>query len=222
MHGTCRVSVRGVRPFSLSCAIALGSLVARRGNSLEGNIAYPRLLTELPLAVLSENESPFFTCKNFMPNFFLTDANGQKHQINEQQLQALAAQGKITPNTPLETDTGHKGLAGQIPGLQFNAAAPSPFAQPAQVTPPPAGSGTVSGKKSGASTVALILGILGMLALPIFPLFAFPITVAGLICGRRGLAKDGSGIAKAGFILSIIGLALVFLFVAIDVFSTYR
>ena len=55
--------------------------------------------------------------------------------MNEQQLQALATQGKITPNTPLETDTGHKGLAGQIPGLTFSATTPPPFAQAA----PPAG-----------------------------------------------------------------------------------
>ena len=66
-----------------------------------------------------------------MPNFFITDKNGTKHSFNEQQLQALAAQGRITPNTPLESDTGHKGAAGQIPGLQFNAATP-----PVHQTPP--------------------------------------------------------------------------------------
>jgi len=55
-----------------------------------------------------------------MPNYFYIDANGQKHGlVNDQQLQALAAQGVITPNTPLETEGGHKGTAGQIPGLQF-------------------------------------------------------------------------------------------------------
>jgi len=68
-----------------------------------------------------------------MPNFFITDKNGTKHSFNEQQLQALAAQGRITPNTPLESDTGHKGLAGQIPGLF--AAAPSPFAQSQPMSP---------------------------------------------------------------------------------------
>jgi len=73
-----------------------------------------------------------------MTTFFLTDKNGTKHSLNEQQLQALAAKGKITPNTPLEAEGGHQGLAGQIPGLQFNtAAAPPPFAQPAQTTPAP-------------------------------------------------------------------------------------
>jgi len=75
-----------------------------------------------------------------MANFFYTDANGQKHQVNEQQLQALAAKGIIKPDTPLETDTGHQGLAGQIPGLNFNTSPPPPPpppAQPAQVAPIP-------------------------------------------------------------------------------------
>ena len=55
-----------------------------------------------------------------MPNYFYIDANGQKHGlINDQQLKALAERGIITPTTPLMTDTGHKGVAGQIRGL-FN------------------------------------------------------------------------------------------------------
>ena len=70
-------------------------------------------------------------------NYFYTDANGQKIPATEQQLQALINQGIITPTTPLETDGGHTGLAGQIPGLNFNIAMPSPFAQPAQALPPP-------------------------------------------------------------------------------------
>lgn len=62
-----------------------------------------------------------------MANFFYTDANGQKQgPITDQQLKALAAKGIVTPNTPLETDSGHKGVAGQIPGLQFNTTSPSP------------------------------------------------------------------------------------------------
>jgi len=52
-----------------------------------------------------------------MPNFYYTDENGQKGLINPQQLKALAVQGIITPDTPLETDTGYKGKAGQIKGL---------------------------------------------------------------------------------------------------------
>ena len=65
-----------------------------------------------------------------MPNYLYLDANGQKQgPVNDQQLQVLAARGIITPDTPLATDTGHKGKAGQIRGL-FNTA-PSPFVQPA-------------------------------------------------------------------------------------------
>ena len=70
-----------------------------------------------------------------MTNFFYTDTSGQKQQINDQQLQALAAKGIITPTTLLETDSGHQGMAGQIPGLNFSNAAPSPFAQPVRAPP---------------------------------------------------------------------------------------
>jgi len=70
-----------------------------------------------------------------MPNYFYTDASGQKQQINDQQLQTLAAKGIITPTTPLETDSGHTGVAGQIPGLNFNTAAPPPFGQSAVPSP---------------------------------------------------------------------------------------
>ena len=70
-----------------------------------------------------------------MPNFFYLDQNNQKQgPLNAQQIKTLAAQGVINPNTPLETDGGHKGLAGQIPGLF--AAPPSPF-QPSQPIPVP-------------------------------------------------------------------------------------
>ena len=69
-----------------------------------------------------------------MTYYFYFDQNNQKQgPISEQQIQTLAVQGVITPNTPLETDTGHKGVAGQIPGLNFNAAAH--FAQTASQTP---------------------------------------------------------------------------------------
>ena len=98
-----------------------------------------------------------------MTNFFRYDASGQKRgPFNEQQLQALAAHGKILPTTPLETDTGYKGTAGQIPGLQFNTAAPSPFTQ---TQPPPSVNypGTRNPKsRIVAAFLALFLGHLGI------------------------------------------------------------
>jgi len=64
-----------------------------------------------------------------MPNYFYADANGQKQgPVDEQQLQELIDQGVINPNTRLVTDTGHKGNAGQVPGLKFNTVS-SPFTQ---------------------------------------------------------------------------------------------
>ena len=52
-----------------------------------------------------------------MPNFYITDTKGQRHLFTPQQLKALAEKGKITPDTLLETDNGHKGFARQIKGL---------------------------------------------------------------------------------------------------------
>jgi hypothetical protein len=61
------------------------------------------------------------TNQNTMPNFYYIDANGQRQgAISPSQLKELVARGIVTPDTPLETDTGHKGKAGQIKGL-FNA-----------------------------------------------------------------------------------------------------
>jgi len=66
-----------------------------------------------------------------MPNFLYTDAYGeQQGPFDLQQLQALADQGIITPDTLLRTDSGHQGAARQIPGLRFKVAAPSPSPSP--------------------------------------------------------------------------------------------
>ena len=71
-----------------------------------------------------------------MPNFFYFDQSNQKlGPVTEEQLRELAAQGTITPQTPMETDTGHKGVAGQIPGLTFGTAPPNPFAQSVPASP---------------------------------------------------------------------------------------
>jgi hypothetical protein len=53
-----------------------------------------------------------------MANWFYFDANGNKQgPITPQQLKALADRGIVSPGTAMETDTGKKGVAGQIPGL---------------------------------------------------------------------------------------------------------
>ena len=72
-----------------------------------------------------------------MPNFFYTDANGTKQgPLTPQQLQALINRGTIVAATPLETDSGHTGLAGQIPDLIFPSTTESPFALPVQAPAP--------------------------------------------------------------------------------------
>ena len=76
-----------------------------------------------------------FPCNSIlidMANYFYTDFNGQRQgPVDDQQLKELAASGVITPQTSLETDTGHQGTAGQIPGL---------FAAPFAVATAPGGS----------------------------------------------------------------------------------
>jgi len=69
-----------------------------------------------------------------MARYYFLDATGQKQgPYDEQQLQTLVSQGVITLNTPLETDGGHQGVAGQIPWLEFNAVVPPFLGERAQV-----------------------------------------------------------------------------------------
>ena len=60
-------------------------------------------------------------------SFFYTDANGNKQgPLTPEQLQTLATKGIITPDTLLESEAGQQGKAGQIRGLKFKTADPSP------------------------------------------------------------------------------------------------
>jgi len=57
-----------------------------------------------------------------MAKYFYTGGDGIKRgPYNEQHLQELVTRGLIGKNTPLETDTGHVGLVGQVPGLKFDS-----------------------------------------------------------------------------------------------------
>jgi len=67
-------------------------------------------------------------------NYFYHDQTNQKQgPVTEQQLKELAEQGVIGPQTPMETDTGHKGTAGQIPGLFPAASVQVPHSASKQV-----------------------------------------------------------------------------------------
>ena len=86
-------------------------------------------------------------------NFFYFNQNNQKlGPVSEAQLKELAAQGAISPDTPMETDDGHKGTAGQIPGL-FATVPPS-----STQTPPMTGeTDTKQNKNVGGSIVSWLL-----------------------------------------------------------------
>lgn len=79
-----------------------------------------------------------------MANWFYYDGNGTKFgPVNGATLKALAQHGVLRPDTVVETETGQRGHAGAITGLEFGgtAAPPAPPAfssMPAQsVSPPP-------------------------------------------------------------------------------------
>jgi len=96
-----------------------------------GRTALAKNVTGLTFANVPIPNNP----QNSKPNYFYYDDNGYKYgPVSEQQIQSMAEQGIINPNTPLESDTGHKGTAGQIPGL-FAATSPQPDPLP---TPPSA------------------------------------------------------------------------------------
>ena len=129
-----------------------------------------------------------------MPNYYYFNASGQKYGlVSDQQLQALAAQGVITPSTPLETEGGHKGLAGQIPGLKFNTAPPPSFVQQEHTTPYSQGASSYSQTNESESVVGSIFSWLFDFAfrdlrLPIINLWACRIVyvicfIAAIITG---------------------------------------
>ena len=55
--------------------------------------------------------------------YYFDQINKKRGLFNVQELRELATRGIITPHTPMETDTGYKGVAGQIPGLFDNVPA---------------------------------------------------------------------------------------------------
>ena len=94
--------------------------------------------------------------KPTMPNYFFNDSDGIKRgPLTIERLQTLIDRGVITPTTPLETDTGHTGLAGQIPGLNFNTAVPLPIA-----SRPPRTGGTYTQQNGNSVSGSIISWLL--------------------------------------------------------------
>ncbi|MGL4944516.1 MAG: hypothetical protein ACRC46_15145 [Thermoguttaceae bacterium] len=112
--------------------------------------------------------SPFPTfhrSNTAMPNYFYHDASSVRQgPIDDQQLQVLVARRVIVPTTPLETDTGHKGLAGQIPNL-FDAVPPiseSPFVAPMPTSMSASPTPATQRDRQTFVALAILLGGLGI------------------------------------------------------------
>ena len=81
-----------------------------------GNLSIERT-TLLFLCGLVGGLGRFSISLSVMNYFYFDQTNQKRGPVSESQLRELAAKGLIGTHTPMETDTGHKGVAGQIPGL---------------------------------------------------------------------------------------------------------
>jgi hypothetical protein len=96
-------------------------------------------------------------------------------------------------------------------------APPSYAPPPSYGGPPPAGGGG-GGGTSGKATTSLVLGILGILCCGLLAPVAWIMGKGELDAIRRGQSSPaGEGVAKAGYILGIIG-TILFVFAILWVF----
>lgn len=108
--------------------------------------------------------------------------------------------------------------SGEQPGFIVPPQSPPP-SEPSAATPPPSPP-PASGQASSRATLALILGIVGIVLCP-------PVAVAAWIIGvqeRRAIAagqspQAGQGMATAGWVMGIIGTIILILIVLIVGFA---
>ena len=179
-----------------------------------------------------------------MPNWFYIDANGQKQgPVSDSQLKTLAAQGIIQPDSPLATDTGKKGTAGQIRGLfPVASSAPAPpvekdpwdwgipasevtslvaESQTSSASPPPkpAASSRQRQRRSGGSiNTYLVWSIITTLCC--MPLLGIPAIIFSVLCGsdlKAGQYDSAAMKSSIAFWCNVIGLTLWVLLLIIQI-----
>jgi len=173
-----------------------------------------------------------------MPNYFFTDSDGVKQgPLTAQRLQILADRGIITPTTPLETDTGYKGTAGQIPGLNFDVAMPPPFTQTPQAAPQATASKYPQRNKANleGSVVKWSFDFafrdlrLPVINVAICSIIYIICCIASILLGLStsywifGMNMDESFMAPATFIsISLVWLVVTFLILAVRLFCEWN
>lgn len=105
--------------------------VIRRDTEIEsstGRKGAAEQITNIPFKTTGEN---LFTEADDDLRYFYLDKNNKKQgPISEKYLRKLTATGIICRDTPLETDTGYKGTAEQIPNMLFKSIGKNPFTLP--------------------------------------------------------------------------------------------
>jgi len=100
-----------------------------------------------------------------MTNYFYIDATGQKQgPVSDSHFQELVAKGIVMPDTPLETDTGYKGNAGQITELIFTAIVPTSPTNHFSAVPPntDTDSRPVKNRSPFGAWIVFAMGIMGI------------------------------------------------------------
>jgi hypothetical protein len=60
---------------------------------------------------------------------------------------------------------------------------------------------------TGKATASLVLGILSIFG-ALVPLIGLPLSIVGLVMASRGMRSSRAGQARAGLVLSLVGIAL--------------
>ena len=171
-----------------------------------------------------------------MPNYFYTDASGQRRgPVDDQQLKTLAGSGVITPKTPLETESGYKGTAGQIPGLKFSSSGvnvnsvPLPFDQTAQAIRVHAqqATGSIRSWLFDFSFQDIRINIAMLWYCRIVYVLSWIVTIIGglwwtflLFSGTAFAINHSGNNAPYALLVIIIGVPLIWLVCAISMFFT--
>jgi hypothetical protein len=162
-----------------------------------------------------------------MPSWYFQDSGVSVGPIPEEQIPSLILMQRILPSTLVwmegmpswcfasQTHLSRYFILG-VPAAPHGSMIPRPMPRQRSAT-----SGKASTQKSGSgATASLILGLFGIVAW-LLPLVGFPVTLAGIICGIRGLSGSNKVMATFGLVLSFIFFTLTIINAAIGGYQGY-
>lgn len=151
-------------------------------------------------------------------NYFVIGPDGSKYgPADISLLNTWVAEGRVTPVTMLESDTGVRVSAGTLQGLNFPAIPPQPFEYGGPQAGPTWFSGGQSnyyrpqGSMAGNSNIEVMLAWvfagLSVFSVCLCGIFSFAFTIAGIVLAVLAKNKNQPN-AKAAMIVNIVLLVL--------------